>query len=220
MRAFHPLDPRRAGHRLVYAVIVGAVAWVIAGHADVSAMTRTVIAGDAGGFVLLAMVASIIATGNASMVRRRAAAEDPGRLVVWVIVLAVCSFSLFAAIFVLRGALALTSSEQTVVTGLALATAVMSWLLTHAAFTLRYAHLYYRGGKDDEGGIKFAGEGAPDHFDFAYFAFTIGMCFQVSDTEISDRLIRRTALAHAMLSFVYNTGILALVLNIVTARLG
>ena len=74
--------------------------------------------------------------------------------------------------------------------------------------------------KADCGGIAFAGESDPDDLDFAYFAFTIGMCFQVSDTEISTRVIRRTALAHAMLSFAYNTGILALVLNIVMARLG
>jgi uncharacterized membrane protein len=220
MRAFHPLDPRRASNRLLYALLAGAVAWIVAGRVNVSELARAMIGGDAGGFVLLAMVASIIVSANSANTKRRAAAEDPGRLVVWVIVLAVCSFSLFAAIFVLHDAQSLSSTEQTLVTALALATAIISWFLTHAAFTLRYAHLYYRGAASDEGGIKFAGDDKPDNLDFAYFAFTIGMCFQVSDTEISDRLIRRTALAHAVLSFVYNTGILALVLNIVTARIG
>ena len=205
---------------MLYALLAGVIGWVIAGRANVSALTRTMIGGDAGGFLLLAMVSSIIVSANAANTKRRAAAEDPGRLVVWVIVLAVCSFSLFAAIFVLHDAQSLSSTEQSLVTGLALATASISWLLTHAAFTLRYAHLYYRGAASDEGGIKFAGADKPDDLDFAYFAFTIGMCFQVSDTEVSDRLIRRTVLAHAVLSFVYNTGILALVLNIVTARLG
>ena len=205
---------------MLYALLAGVIGWVIAGRADVSELARAMIGGDAAGFVLLAMVASLIVSADAASTRRRAATEDPGRLVVWVIVLAVCSFSLFAAIFVLHDAQSLSSTEQSLVTGLALATAIMSWLLTHAAFTLRYAHLYYRGAASDEGGIKFAGDDRPDNLDFAYFAFTIGMCFQVSDTEVSDRLIRRTVLSHAVLSFVYNTGILALVLNIVTARLG
>ncbi len=71
-----------------------------------------------------------------------------------------------------------------------------------------------------EGGVGFAGDDKPDELDFAYFAFTIGMCFQVSDATITDRVIRRTALLHALVSFAYNTGILALVLNIVMAQLG
>jgi uncharacterized membrane protein len=96
---------------------------------------------------------------------------------------------------------------------------VISWLLTHAAFTLRYAHLYYRSGVDSEGGIELGGDDKPDDLDFAYFAFTIGMCFQVSDVTISNRLIRRTALLHALVSFAYNTGILAVVLNIVVSQL-
>jgi uncharacterized membrane protein len=94
------------------------------------------------------------------------------------------------------------------------------WLLTHTAFTLRYAHLYYRGGADSEGGIEFCGDDKPADLDFAYFAFTIGMCFQVSDATIGDRTIRHTALLHALVSFIYNTGILALVLNIAMSQLG
>jgi uncharacterized membrane protein len=219
MRAFHPFDPRAASQRLIYAALVGALAWAIAGTTGVTAMTRTLIAGDAGGLALLVIVGAIVMTASASETRRRAGSEDPGRMVVWAIVLGVCAFSLFGAIFVLRSAQSLPPGEQSLVCGLALATAMMSWLITHAAFTLRYAHLYYRD-KNDIGGIELGGDDPPDDLDFAYFAFTIGMCFQVSDTQITDRLIRRTALAHAMLSFAYNTGILALVLNIVTARLG
>ena len=79
---------------------------------------------------------------------------------------------------------------------------------------MRYAHLYYRDDAEGEGGLKFPGEHKPDDYDFAYFAFTIGMCFQVSDVLVTSRQIRRSVLFHAVISFAYNTVILALVLNL------
>ena len=91
----------------------------------------------------------------------------------------------------------------------------LSWTLTHTAFTLRYAHLYYR--EDDEGigGVDFPGGAMPTYMDFAYFAFTVGMCFQVSDVQVTSHQIRRAVLLHATMSFLYNTAILAFVLNLV-----
>lgn len=85
---------------------------------------------------------------------------------------------------------------------------------------LRYARLYYRDDGAGEGGLEFPGKEPPDDFDFAYFSFTIGMCFQVSDVSVSSRLIRRTVLVHSLVSFLYNTAILALALNLVFGRLG
>jgi uncharacterized membrane protein len=93
----------------------------------------------------------------------------------------------------------------------------IAWLVTHTAFTLRYAHLYYREDREGIGGLEFPGGARPNYFDFAYFAFTIGMCFQTSDVCISSSQLRRAALLHALVSFAYNTLILALVLNLVFA---
>ena len=95
-----------------------------------------------------------------------------------------------------------------------------AWVLTHTSYTLRYAHLYYREDSEGVGGVEFPGNAAPDYFDFAYVAFTIGMCFQVSDVIVTSRNIRRTILSHAILSFAYNTAILALSLNLLTGMLG
>jgi uncharacterized membrane protein len=97
---------------------------------------------------------------------------------------------------------------------------VLSWFVTHTSYTLRYAHLYYR--EDDEGigGVEMPGSEKPTYFDFAYFAFTLGMCFQVSDMTITSGQIRRAALGHAMLSFAYNTFILAFTLNLVFSSFG
>jgi len=80
---------------------------------------------------------------------------------------------------------------------------------------LRYAHLYYRGDREGTGGLEFPGKREPDDLDFAYFAFTIGMCYQTSDVTISSYAIRRTVLVHAIISFAYNTAILALALNLI-----
>jgi len=217
-----PFDPRRSSARLAYAIAAGVIAWFATAGFALSPLTRGLVAGDIGGLVLLATLGWIIARTGSAEARRRAAAEDAGRMVVWITVLVASAFALFTATFVLSRARGLAPGESTLVLILSLSTAVISWLLTHTEFTLRYAHLFYRGGRDDEGGIEFPhDDGAredPDDLDFAYFAFTIGMCFQVSDTQVTDRGIRRTVLAHAMLSFAYNTGIIALALSVVTSR--
>ena len=217
--AFHPMDPRGAGTRLLYSVGLGLIVWFVT-PSDLSSVTRALLAGDVGAFALLVVVAMIILRADTAETRRRAAAEDPGRFIVWIVVLGVSAVSLFAATFVMRHARSLGHGERELLLVLGVATAAIAWFLTHAAFTLRYAHLFYRAGTAEEGGIQFPGEeNKPDDLDFAYFAFTIGMCFQVSDAQITDRLIRRTATAHALLSFAYNTGILALVINVVLSQL-
>jgi len=97
---------------------------------------------------------------------------------------------------------------------------VTAWAMTHTAYTLRYAHLYYRDDGDGEGGLVFPGDTKPTYLDFAYFAFTLGMCFQTSDVAITSRPIRRTVLAHAALSFAYNTAILATAVSLVAGFIG
>lgn len=105
---------------------------------------------------------------------------------------------------------------------LSFASVFSSWILVHTLFTFRYAHLYYSANdgmnvstKIHEG-LKFPGEKNPDYLDFAYFSFILGMTFQVSDVQITSRKIRRFALLHGSLSFIFNTIILALSINIVS----
>jgi uncharacterized membrane protein len=87
-------------------------------------------------------------------------------------------------------------------------------------YTLRYAHLYYRDGVAREGGLAFPGGGHPAYIDFAYYSFTIGMCFQVSDVTITNPRLRRETLLHSMLSVLYNTVILAVALNFAMGTFG
>jgi uncharacterized membrane protein len=217
-RAFHPLDPRAARMRLALATGLALVAWLVV-PAQISAATRALLAWDTGGLALLCFTALIIIRSDAKETRRRAAAYDPGRHLVWVVILAASASSLFAAAALLRQGHAGTPFLRGLHIVLCVTTVAISWLVTHAAFTLRYAHLYYRD-SEHEGGIDLPGNEEPDDFDFAYFAFTIGMTFQVSDATISGKQIRRTALGQALLAFLYNTVILALALNLIVGELG
>ena len=215
--AFHPFDPRGARVRSVLAALAGVVAWLVV-PSRFALVTRALVAWDVIAIVLLAIAALIILRSTAAETKRRAAAEDPGRTLVWILVLAASAFSMFAAALVLHQTKTLSRAETDLHLALCVAAVVMSWLLAHSAFTLRYAHLYYRGEPKAIGGIEFPGDGPPDDLDFAYFAFTIGMCFQVSDASVTDRLIRRTALAHALIAFAFNTVILAFSLNLLFSQ--
>ena len=95
----------------------------------------------------------------------------------------------------------------------AFASVLLSWTLVHTVFTLKYARLYYSG---DPGGIDFNEADPPEYSDFAYLAFTIGMTFQVSDTDIKSKQIRRTALRHALMSFPLVAIIIATSINLVS----
>jgi uncharacterized membrane protein len=92
-------------------------------------------------------------------------------------------------------------------------TVFLSWFTVHTLFVLRYARLYYGG---SPGGIDFGGsKESPDYLDFVYFAFTVGMTFQVSDTDVAQRDIRRSVTRHAMLSYVFGTVIVGIAINVV-----
>ena len=92
---------------------------------------------------------------------------------------------------------------------------VSAWGVLHISYALHYAYLYYRS-EESAGGLAFPGEQSPKQLDFAYFAFTIGTSFAVSDVAVTDPAIRQAVLGHQILSFFYNTSILALVINLLT----
>jgi uncharacterized membrane protein len=173
---------------------------------------------NAGGGALLVTAWALIVGADSKVTEERAGAEDPGRTLVYVIVLLASSVSLLAAIYLSRHVAGMPPAEAGVAELLCLVTVALAWGLTHTAFTLRYAHLYYREDESGVGGVEFPGTKTPTYFDFAYFAFTIGMCFQTSDVCVTGPQIRRAVLLHAIISFGYNTAIIAFVLNLVFAK--
>ena len=217
-RAFAPLDPRSAATRLILSLFMGSLTTILL--APKFGWAVCAVSGwDIGALTLVALAWLIIGRADPAETRRRAAAEDPGRSAVWGVVLASSAFSLFAATVALRQPKSLAPQQSGLLAALCLLAVASAWGLTHTAYTLRYAHLYYRE-RGGEGGLTFAGEEAPSDLDFAYFAFTVGMCFQVSDVTVATRDFRRAVLGHGLLSFLFNTAILAVALNLVFGLLG
>lgn len=186
--------------------------------AELGWTVRGVAGWDAGLLALLGLPWRIILRSDPEMTRERAAAEDPGSSGILLIALVASTVSLAAAIVVLRRPEDFApTGGASVLVGLGAAAVAGAWALVHTAFALHYARLYYRE-DGDPGGLDFAGGEAPDDLDFAYVAFSVGMTYQAGDVAISDRGLRRAVLAHALLSFAYNTAVLALAVSVVFGR--
>jgi uncharacterized membrane protein len=173
--------------------------------------TRALIAWDVT--VALYLIAAFTTMWRASIARIRshAIAADDGRIAILALTAGAALASLLAIVAEIgagRG-----TGEVT----LAIVTIALSWAMVHTSFAFHYAHDYYR--LQPPGGLKFPDEDKPDYWDFVYFSFVIGMTAQVSDVAISDRTIRRTAAAHGVVSFVFNTALLALMVNIAASAL-
>jgi uncharacterized membrane protein len=206
-------DPRRAVSRLV----LGLVAAVLAARSfgRHGWMERTVAGWGAFCVVELILGWWILASCGPVETARWVDEEDPGRTGTTFVVAFASFFNLLLAVYLLRHFARLGHEATLTLVALCLAAVAGSWLMTHTVFTAHYARRYYRHG----GGLTFPEKVHPDFWDFAYFAFTIGMCFQVSDVTISDAHLRRVALGHSLISFALNTTILALAMNAV-AELG
>jgi uncharacterized membrane protein len=146
---------------------------------------------------------------------RHAAIEDASRPTADLILILASVASLVGVGLSLLEASSRPGLERAVITAVASITVVLSWAAVHTVFTLRYARLFYASG----GGIDFHEARAPAYADFAYLAFTIGMTYQVSDTTIVSAAIRRTALLHAYMSYVFGTVVVAMTINVVASLL-
>lgn len=144
--------------------------------------------------------------------RASAARNDANRVMMLAITGIVCSAILVAIGYELSQRSELTPISIALVIG----TLLLAWLFSNMVYALHYAHLYYgRKAGGDARGIDFSGdEKEPDYGDFIYFAFTLGMTFQTSDTAISSRAIRRVAILHCFAAFIFNIGVLAFTINV------
>jgi uncharacterized membrane protein len=147
---------------------------------------------------------------------RLAVREDPGRATADALVLLASVASLLAVALVITAGSSSGSGASDARAALAVASVVLSWSVVHTVFTARYARLYYTG---PDGGIDFNQQTPPRYADFAYVAFTVGMTFQVSDTDLETPEIRVTALRHALLSYLFGAVILATTINLVAGLL-
>jgi uncharacterized membrane protein len=153
---------------------------------------------------------------NAEECRERANREDPSLRLTELMVLSAGVAVLAAVGMALIRAGNATGATKAYLIALGVVSVALAWALVHTIFTLRYARSFY---SNPVGGIDFNEDDPPTYLDFAYLALTIGMTFQVSDTNLTTKGIRRVALAHALLSYLFGAVILALVINVVSSLL-
>ncbi len=203
---------------LVRVILSGSVGVAAAGAAAWVApwQVSSLLAWDTGAAVFCAWVWIAVRGADAATTQRIATREDDSRPAADLVLIAASLASLLGVGLALLKASGESGTARALTTTVAVATVALSWLAVHTVFTLRYAHLYYL----DGGGIDFHNDQAPDYGDFAYVAFTLGMTYQVSDTDLISKPIRKAALRHALLSYVFGIAVIAMTINVVAGLLG
>ncbi len=216
-------DRLEAGKRLLIAIAGGVIIFFFAAPRGFPAELRLVLAWVGGIVLLLLLTLLAIGDDEPERMRLRARSLDARAWVIFALVVAASTMSLGTLGLILQKSAGAGGAGALVRVALAALTVSASWLLMHVTFALRYAHQYYGDpggeGGPDRGGLAFPGQEQPDYWDFFYYAFVVGMTCQVSDVQVTSRLMRRLTLLHGVLSFFFNTGILALAVNILASAL-
>lgn len=214
-------SPRR--HRTTIARIVHArrklflsalfgIAVLVAAPASWPVTSRVLFGWDCGVAVYLAAVYWLMARADIPHIQRRATVEDEGALTMLILTVAAAVATLGAIVVELSSAKAGGHPGLSIL--LAFVTILLSWAFIHTIFALHYAHEFYGEGRDaQKGGMQFPGGADPDYWDFVYFSFVIGMTFQVSDVAVTSKGIRRLVVSHGIVSFMYDTTLIALMVN-------
>jgi uncharacterized membrane protein len=212
-----------ARQRLVLGLAAGMATCVVL-REQLRPATAAIAGWNAVAVVILALDWVTIWTTPQRKIRQLAQQQDLSRFLVFIFVVVTSSIALLAVGFLVSVKRSQSGGHFIIHLLLTLLTVIFSWMLVHTVYGLRYAHAFY--GDSDEpgmnrhaGGLIFPGDPSPDYFDFAYFSFVIGMTCQVSDVQITSRRMRRITLFHSVLSFGFNTMILALLINTVSGLL-
>jgi len=180
---------------------------------DIRFATRALLGWDLTALAYIGMTLFMIARSTVETCYARAAYYDEGDWVILLVIVVSASAS-FATIFSELAILKTPNGAMWHALVLTGATVALSWTFTHLVFTLHYANIYYRPDDDGPGGLEFPGDRPPDYRDFLYYAFVIGCASQTGDVGTVSPAMRRVTLVHGIVSFVFNTAILALTINV------
>jgi uncharacterized membrane protein len=201
-------------HPAILALLAGGI--VVGGLAltRFKPVTAGLLGWCAGVVIYLGVVLFIANRSNVEKIKSRAERLDEGRVPMLVLTIAAALTSVVA--IVVNLALERGASDGISAAALAGFTVVLSWFFVHTVFTLHYAHEFYL----SDGGLEFPGNKKPDYWEFAYLSFTVGMTAQVSDVCTKGSSMRRLVLAHSVVSFFFNTSVLALGVNLAASLMG
>ena len=204
--------------RFMISLLFAAIVFLLIMNLDLAVLVKIMIAWAA--FALSFIVTSWIVffMRTTTEIREHSREEDGSRLYVLLLILLTSFASLFTVLLLMLSGTA-KDTPQIIYIPVAISGMLFSWVMVHTIFSFHYAHLYYANDTNDPTkhaeGLEFPKEKKPDYIDFAYFSFVLGMTFQVSDVDITSRVIRRVALFHGMLSFALNTFVVALTINLI-----
>jgi len=206
----------RARPRLLISCLVGLVLYPLLPQALASRTeTRFLLSWNAAVGLYLLLSAWMVAHATHETMRRQAQRQDEGQRTVLLLTILAALTSLVAIVAELGAVKDLSGALKGWHVALAAATVASSWLFTHLMFALHYAHDYYLNlQRGQPAGLEFPGNDTPDYGDFLYFAGVIGTSGQTADVSLASRSMRRTGLVHCVLSFFFNTTVLALSINI------
>jgi uncharacterized membrane protein len=208
----HPLQ------RLSVSILLVAVTILILKYSGFSGLLITVCSWCvfALSFIITSWV--VLFTRTLSEIKKYAKKEDGSRVFV-ILITIVSSFAALIAVLLLVIDKNRATSEEWITIPACIFGVILSWIMVHTLMTFHYANLYYdddeKGKKEQREGLKFPEGAEPDYLDFAYFSFVIGMTFQVSDVEVTDKKMRKIVLAHGLVSFALNTFVVALTINFI-----
>jgi uncharacterized membrane protein len=205
-----------AATRLATATVAGACVGVLVALPD-SWQIGTLAGWDVAAMVYVAWTWATIWRLDPAATARLALREDPGRAVADALVLVASVASVLAVALAIAAGRAGGSGTRDLRAALAVVSVALSWSVVQTVFTSHYARLYYSA---PVGGIDFNQEAPPRYSDFAYLAVTVGMTFQVSDTDLETAALRAVALRQALLSYLLGAVILATTINLVAGLLG
>ncbi len=203
-----------ARNRLLICLALGIIAFVVA-YLFVEWQVAVLVGWDVTSAAFIALVYLGIHGKDAAATKRAAVSEDDSRAASEAILVGANIASLVSIAFALVAAGATHGAAKTAITTLVVVSVVLSWAAVHVVFMLRYARLYYA----HNGGIDWHSDAPPDFKDFLYVALTIGMTFQVSDTDLNSKSIRMTAIRHALLSYLFGVVVISSMINVVATLL-
>lgn len=215
-RFWNPVRLARYHPRLAASIGIGVATYLllcVLQTDDGRTTTRVLIGWDVGVTVYLVLAMHQMSAFDLKLVRRRAAIQDEGALLILVLTTAAAVASLVAIVAEIGAVRGHHDPHEALYVALAVATCLLSWTFIHLIFAFHYAHEFHGEG-DRGGGLVFPDDPEPDYWDFAYFSFVVGMTFQVSDVQVTSKLLRRIVVVHGLVSFVYNVAILALIVNL------
>ena len=210
-------------HKLLISAVFAIIVYIIFPITHLNTVAHLMVGWDVFCLSIIGLSFVTFFTINSEQLCYQCSKQDESRVIIFLVVLVATIASLLAVVLLITSKSG-DSAAKLWELPIAIIGMMCSWILVHTIFTFRYAHIYYDNNEIDFGksgsGLDFPGDKEPNYLDFAYFSFVLGMTFQVSDVSIHSKRLRKLALLHGLISFGFNTVVVALTINIIAGLKG